>query len=181
MTDYFTLDNDDATRYPESMQNENEFRTVIDAEVVDADEILDDAPGLDAPEPIRLIDEPMEDDTDEVDDNPVAALADTFPERVQRGRGPQKDRGTQGQAPARPRSPIRPHPSRPDCVRGTHLGRARLPGRHAGMGSVLQGPFHLRPDPCDRAGAHRPDPRIRSEQDQQPRHRRTARSPSLDG
>lgn len=82
MTDYFTLDNDDATRYPESTQNENEFRTVIDAEIVDADEILDDAPGLDAPEPIRLIDEPMEDDTDEVDDNPVAALADTFPVQV---------------------------------------------------------------------------------------------------
>lgn len=82
MTDYFTLDNDDATRYPESTQNENEFRTVINAEVVDADEIPDDAPGLDAPEPIRLIDEPMEDDTDEVDDNPVAALADTFPVQV---------------------------------------------------------------------------------------------------
>ena len=82
MIDYFTLDNDDATRYPESTQNENAFRTVIDAEVVDADEILDDAPGLDAPEPIRLIDEPMEDDTDEVDDNPVAALADTFPVQV---------------------------------------------------------------------------------------------------
>ena len=83
MTDYFTLDNDDATRYPESTQNENEFRTMIDAEVVDADESLDDAPGLDAPEPIRLIDEPMEDDTDEVDDNPVAALADTFPVQVE--------------------------------------------------------------------------------------------------
>lgn len=82
MIDYFTLDNDDATRYPESTQNENEFRTVIDAEVVDADEILDDAPGLGAPEPIRLIDEPMEDDTDEVDDNPVAALAGTFPVQV---------------------------------------------------------------------------------------------------
>lgn len=82
MTDYFTLDNDDATRYPESTQNENEFRTVIDVEVVDADEILDDGTGLDAPEPIRLIDEPMEDDTDEVDDNPVAALADTFPVQV---------------------------------------------------------------------------------------------------
>ena len=82
MTDYFTLDNDDATRYPESTQNENEFRTMIDAEVVDADEILDDGTGLDAPEPIRLIDEPMEDDGDEVDDNPVAALADTFPVQV---------------------------------------------------------------------------------------------------